>query len=347
MSETPTSGATAAFAPLIFGVLQFQVYTTAVRLGVPDAVAGTPRSAAELAADLEADEANLHRLLRALVALGVLRYADEGRRFALTEAGRDLCEDAANGSRDLVAFFGEPLMWNTFGGLERSVRDGGPAFTGVTGEAFFDYFASDPGFARSYHHGMRWGTAMMAPLLGAAYDWSGLARIIDVGGGDGGVLTSLLAAHPQAHGVVYDSAEAVRGVAEHARQAGIADRCTAEAGDFMAKVPAGGDGYLLKNVLHEWDDAACVRLLRNCREAMADGGRVLIVATLLPEPGAAGDPSAFTYAALSDIQLMLASNGERTLAEYTRLCAEAGMRITGVSKIPYLPNDNVIEATAA
>ncbi|MFJ9775882.1 methyltransferase [Kitasatospora sp. NPDC101157] len=343
MPESPSGGAAIAFAPLIFGVLTFQAYTTAVRLGVPDAVGDEPRTAAELAAALDADETNLHRLLRALVALDVLRYTEDGR-FALTAAGAELRESDESGARGLVAFFGEPLMWRTFGALEASIRTGAPAFTEVTGEGFFDHFVKDPSFARSYHRGMHWGTAMMAPLLQMGYDWAASRRIVDVGGGDGSLLTVLLGAAPQAEGVVFDSAEALEGLAACARRAGVADRCTGEAGDFLTAVPAGGDAYLLKNVLHEWGDADCVRILRNCREAMAEDGKVLIVATLLPEPGAADDPSAFTYAALSDLQLMSASNGERTLAEYTRLCAEAGLRVTGVTKVPYLPNDNVVEA---
>ncbi|MEU2287215.1 methyltransferase [Streptomyces sp. NPDC013178] len=347
MPETPSGKVAAAFAPLIFGVITFQAYTTAVRLGIPDAVADTPRSASELAAALDADEANLYRLLRALVALGLLTWTEDGR-FALTETGAQLRTGTADGSRELVAFFGEPLMWQTFGALEESVRKGGPAFTKVTGDFFFDHFAKDTAFARSYHGGMRWGTAMMAPLLATAgYDWSRSRRVVDVGGGDGGVLTAVLAAQPHLHGVVYDTAEALAGLPAGAEAAGVADRCTGEPGDFLAKVPSGADTYLLKNVLHEWGDADCVRILGNCRDAMAEDGKVLIVATLLPEPGAAEDPSAFTYAALSDLQLMSASNGERTLAEYSALCARAGLRVTGVSKIPYLPNDNVIEAAVS
>ncbi|WP_329580442.1 acetylserotonin O-methyltransferase [Kitasatospora sp. NBC_01250] len=347
MSQTPPGGAATAFAPLIFQLLAFQVHTTAVRLGVPDAIGDTPRSTAELATVLGADEANLHRLLRALVAFGLLRYTEDGQRFALTETGAELREDAPGEARGLVAFFGEPLVWQAFGALEESIRTGGPAFTKVTDAGFFEYFAKDPDFAQSYHHGLPWGTAMLAPLLQMAYDWSASRRIVDVGGGTGTLLGSLLAAHPQAHGVVFDSPEALEQLPATAERLGVADRCTGESGDFLATAPAGGDIYLLKNVLHEWGDADCVRILGNCRQAMAADGKVLIVATLLPEPGPVDDPSAFQYAALSDIELMTLSHGERTLAEYTSLCAGAGLRITNVLKVPYLPNDNIIEAVAA
>ncbi|KMS77330.1 hypothetical protein ACM01_01500 [Streptomyces viridochromogenes] len=345
--RTPPDTVAESFSQLLFGALTFRAYAAAVRLGIPDAVGDTSHRADELAAVLGADEHRLRRLLRALVALGVLRHTDDGR-FALTAAGAGLRADDPTGTRGLVAFFGHPLMWRTFGALERSVREGTPAFTAVTGRGFFEYFAEDPSFAQSYHEGLHWGTEMTAPLIGMSRDWSDSRRIHDIGGGDGALLTALLAAHPYAHGIVQDSAEALEGLPANIRRHGVDGRCSAVPGDFLTEVPAGGDTYLLKNVLHEWGDDDCVRILGNCRTAMAEGARVLIVATLLPEPGPAdGDQEAFTYAVLSDLLLMSASHGERTLAEYERLCAAAGLRITRVSPVPHLPNDNVIEAVAA
>ncbi|MDC0772605.1 methyltransferase [Streptomyces sp. HD] len=346
MTESEHDNAAAVFAPLIFDVLSFRVFATAVRLGIPGAVGDGSRSTADLAAGTQTDPAALHRLLRALAALGVVRR-DGADTWSLTGAGGQLRDGAPGGIADLVRFYGDPLTWRAFGAMEETVRTGGTAFEQVSGDPFFAYFERDVAYARAYNGAMRAGTHMLLPLLQHSYDWGAVDRLVDVGGGDGTTLTALAAAHPKLRGVVFDTAEAVRGVPELARAAGVADRCTGEAGDFLSTVPAGADAYLLKNVLHEWDDASCTRILRNCRESMADGGRVLVVAALAPEWDDDGNSTALMYAAISDIQLLCLSGKERTENEYAALFAAAGLRLEKTVPLPYLPNYHVIEATAA
>lgn len=342
------------FAALMFDVLSYQVIAAAVRLGVTERLDGGPRTAGELARAAGAGEDRMRRLLRAMVALRLLEHTADGR-YALTAPGRLLTERAEGPAHGLALFYGDPLTTRVFGELESAVRGEVSAFRHVTGSDFFDHLGTDPVYARKYHRAMSAGAQMLAPFLAQAYEWDALHRVVDIGGGDGTGLGALLAAHPAVHGTVFDTAEAVEEAPARLREAGVGDRCTVEVGDFLDKVPAGADAYLVKNVLHEWDDAAAVRVLGNCRTAMADEGRVLIVATLLPDTesaentGAATppDPSTALYAAISDIQLLCLSGRERTLAEYTRLAGEAGLRVSAVRPLPFIGFYHVIEAVAA
>ncbi|GAA3725999.1 methyltransferase [Streptomyces tremellae] len=345
--ETPRD-----FAALMFDVLSYQAIAAAVRLGVLERLADGPAAAGELAVAAGAHEERMARLLRALVALRVLE--DGEGRFTLTGAGRLLtrrAEGSEGATHGLALFYGDPLTTRVFGELESAVRGDVSAFRHVTGRAFFDYLDSDPEYADRYHRAMRAGAQMLAPFLAQAYPWGQVRRIVDVGGGDGTSLAALLAAHPGVRGTVFDTARAVEAAPVRLREAGVDGRCAVEAGSFLEKVPAGADAYLLKNVLHEWDDTAAVRILGNCRAAMADGGRVLIAATLLADPSdpeapeqTGQDASGALYAAVSDIQLLCLSGQERTLAHYRRLAAEAGLRVTAVHPLPFIGFYHVIEA---
>ena len=337
------------FATLMFDVISFHVVATAVRLGIIDELDGGERSAAELAAAAGADEDRLRRLLRAMAALRLLERTGT-ERYALTASGRRLTRGAEGSAYGLALFYGDPLTARVLGELESAVRGEVSAFRHVTGEDFFDHFASDPRYAHRYHQAMRAGAQLLLPFLLRAYDWGNLRRVVDVGGGDGTTLAAILAAHPGTRGTVFDTAEAVRDTPARLRDAGVGDRCAVEVGDFQDKVPAGGDAYLVKNVLHEWDDAAAVRILRNCRDAMDADGRVLVAAALLPEPGDTGaeqDPAASLYAAISDIQLLCLSGRERSRSEYTRLMDRAGLRVASVQPLPFIGYYHLIEGVAA
>lgn len=345
----PVSEGPDGFATMMFTVLSYSVYSAAVRLGVPDELAGGPRSAADLAAAAGAPLDRMRRLLRAMAALRLLDHSGEDA-FELTPAGRALAKNSDNSAKGMALFFGHPLTTRVFGELAAAVRGDVSAFQHVTGKRFFEYFGDDPDYAGAYHQAMRTGARMMSPFLREAFPWDEAGRIVDVGGGDGTTLTEILAANPAAHGTVYDTEQAVVDTAERIAAAGVGDRCGVEVGDFRDKVPAGADTYLVKNVLHEWDDAACVAILGNCRAAMAGGGRVVVAAPLLPDPADAAarqDPAAALYASISDIQLLCLSGRERTLAEYTALLERAGLRVASVRRLPYVGYYQLIEAVEA
>ncbi|WP_241266428.1 methyltransferase [Streptomyces scabichelini] len=332
----------AATASLVFGFALSQVSGTVARLGVLDAFDGTVKSAEDLARSTGTDARALRRLLRAAASLGLFAVRDDGR-FELAPLGRALGDGEA--VRRLTALYGAPSVWRAYGALEDAVRTGKPAFECANGVGLFDALEYDGGLADIMHGAMAPVTAAQVPAIVAAYDFGGLRQLVDVGGGDGALLAAVLAAHPGVRGTLVERSAALRAAPAVLREAGVEDRCTLVEGDFFVSVPPGGDAYLLKNILHNWDDAACVRLLRRCRDAAEPPGRVLVPTLVLPEEkDFSGLPEAQVMA-LSDIEMMVLTDGrERTLAEYGRLFADAGLELGRAVPLPGLPHHFMLEA---
>ncbi|MCX5206324.1 methyltransferase [Streptomyces sp. NBC_00237] len=342
----PQRDVTTIFAPLVFNVLTFHALTAAVSLGLPDALADGSLRTKELAAVAGADEDSLLRLLRTLSVFGVV-HRDGEDTWSLAGAGDQLRDGAAEGPADFIRFYGNPLTWRAFGAMEESVRTGTAAFEQIVGEAFYAYQKSDTAYARSFNGAMRAGREELLPILVDGYDWGTVRHLVDVGGGDGNTLAAIAAAHPALRGTVVDTEDVIRAVPGVVRDAGVSERCTGSVGDFLTGVPAGGDAYLLKHVLFEWDDASCTEILRNCREAMTEDGRVLVVTALMPEWDAE-DPLSLMVAAVNDVQLMcLGAGRERGEKEYSRLFSAAGLRLRRVIPLPDLPNYHIVEAVRA
>ncbi|MFE4590746.1 methyltransferase [Streptomyces laurentii] len=327
----------------MFHVLTFHAFSAAVGLGLPDALAGGSLRTKELASATGADEDSLLRLLRAISVFGVVDRDGEDT-WSLGSAGEQLRDGAPEGPADFIRFYGNPLTWRAFGAMEESVRTGTAAFDRLGGEAFYDYQKQDTAYARSFNGSMRAGGEQLLPILVDGYDWSAVRHLVDVGGGDGSTLAAIAAAHPGLLGTVVDNEDVIGAVSGVVRASGVSQRCTGSVGDFLTGVPAGGDVYLLKHVLFEWDDAACTTILRNCREAMTEEGRVLVVAALMPEWDAK-DPLGLMVAAVNDVQLMcLGAGRERSEKEYAGLFSAAGLRLDRVIPLPDLPNYHILEA---
>jgi hypothetical protein len=184
---------------------------------------------------------------------------------------------------------------------------------------------------------MRTRTLPEARAIAAAYDFSGMQILADVGGGYGGLLTTILVENPAMQGILYDMPQVVAGAAPNLARAGVAERCQTIGGDFFISVPAGADGYLLKNILHDWNDERCITLLRHCRQGIQENGRLLVVEVLIsPE-------ERMNYAKFLDFKmLVLVNTGERSEAEYAQLLAAAGFRLTRV--IPTQVDMYILEA---
>ncbi|MFH8837201.1 methyltransferase [Streptomyces sp. NPDC017868] len=337
---------------MVFNVLAFHAFAAAVGLGLPDAISdGSSRTkrtkrTKELAAATGADEDSLLRLLRTLSAFGVV-HRDGEDTWSLAGAGEQLRDSAPEGPADFIRFYGDPLTWRAFGAMEEAVRTGTAAFEQIGGEAFYEYQKRDTSYARSFNGAMRAGQEQLLPLLVDGYDWGAVRHLVDVGGGDGSTLAAIAAAHPDLRGTVMDTEDVVRSVSGVVRETGVSERCTGIAGDFLAGVPADGDAYLLKNVLFEWDDASCVKILRNCRASMTEKGRVLVVTALVPEWDAE-DPVGLMFAAINDIQLMcLGAGRERGEKEYSNLFSASGLRLNRIIPLHPLPNYHIIEAVPA
>ncbi|MBC2875794.1 MULTISPECIES: methyltransferase [Streptomyces] len=307
---------------LVFGGMATQVVGLAVRLRLPDAIAAGERTTEELAARFEGAPAAMNRLLRGLAALGVLRESEPGV-FGLTPVGELLRADRTPSFHALSRMLTDPAVSTAWQHLDHSVRTGGPAFDQVFGRDFFAHLADDPDLSGLYNAAMSQGTRGIAGLVAARQDFSGVRTVVDVGGGDGTLLAAVLRAHPALRGVLYDTAAGVARAGEELAAAGVADRSTVETGDFFAAVPPGGDLYLLKSVVHGWEDERAAAILAHCRRALPAHGRVVMVEHVLPDTVPA-DAVPTTY--LNDLNLLVNGNGlERTRGDFERLCAAAGL----------------------
>src|SRR5262245_61628154 len=318
-----------------------QAIYAAAALGVADALAGGPKRAQELARVVDAHPGALHRLLRGLVTLELCTMRDDGA-FALTPLGACLRAGQRESSRAWVLLTGNPTSWQAWGRLIDCVRSGEsvPQLDGLS--SGFDVFAGNPGARAVFNESMVDGTKLMAGAFPRAYDFSGLATVVDVGGGYGALLPPILRTNPGMRGIVFDLAHCRDGAIRVFEKTGIVARCEFVAGSFFdgGTLPAGADAYLLKSVLHDWDDARCLVILRNCRRAMRVGSRVLIIESIAP-----ARPGPFPYDAMvasTDLNMLIMTGGrERTEAEFRTLLAAAGLAVTRI--VPTLAVLSIIE----
>ncbi|MCF6522822.1 acetylserotonin O-methyltransferase [Streptomyces sp. JJ36] len=328
---------------LVMGFALAQVTGTMARLGIPDRLASGPATAPELARDCGADASRLARLLRAAVALGLLTVSDGVHR--LTPLGEEFRRGRP--SRTIVELYGDPAVWEAFGGLEDAVRGGKPAFDRVHGTPFFLACEENTRLGDRFTAGMALSTSVMIPAIVHHCDVSGFRHVVDVGGGDGSLLAALLTAYPSLEGTLHERPTALRAAEHTLAAAGVTDRCTLLEGDFFASVPEGGDLYVLKNVLHDWDDEDCVRVLRHCAGAAeASRGSVMVPTLLMPTAEDIGAAEDALMVAMSDVEMMVLTPGrERTLAEHEDLFARSGLRLTSVVKLPGLAHHAVLFAS--
>jgi hypothetical protein len=242
--------------------------------------------------------------------------------------------------RGIADYCGSDWSWRAWGNLLETVRTGRTAFDAVFGEPAFDYLAKHPDESAVFNEGMTGFSSGIAPAVAEAYDFSAFKTVVDVGGGHGVLLTTILQAYPDVKGIVFDSPHVVAGAEETIRKAGLAERCRTVGGDFFESVPGGVDAYLMKHIIHDWPDDRAATILRNCRKAVNPGGKLLLVEVVLA-PGNAAD-----LGKVIDLEmLVIASGRERTEAEYRQLLAGAGWRLTRV--IPTQSPTQIVEAETA
>ncbi|MCL7425014.1 acetylserotonin O-methyltransferase [Streptomyces sp. YS415] len=327
---------------LVHGYMASQALGAAVRLNLPDVLAESPKSCAELAAATATDQDALRRLLRALETLGLVERPDRTDRFALTSFGQVLRSDADAPAHALADLFTSPAVWRPWGELHHSVRTGTTAFEAVFGMPAFAYIGQQPELSALFNKAMAETAQGAADVVAAGYDFSGFPTVVDVGGGNGTLLGALLTAHPGSRGVLFDTPTGVREAAKVLADAGVADRCEIATGDFFTAVPGGGDAYVLKSVIHDWDDDRARTVLRRCREAMPGHAKLLLVEPVLP---AENGPAAELSVVLSDLNMLVMAGGrERTEAEYAALLDSADLELTAVGA-PLAPTHfQVLEA---
>jgi hypothetical protein len=330
---------------LIFGFFPSAVLSVAARLRIPDLVAARPKSTDELAEETDTHAPSLYRLLRALAYLGILEET-EPRHFGLTDLGALLRSDVPDSMWATTQLFCGEHVWRAWGDLTAGVQTGRPSHErGVVAEPFVE-FAEDPERSRSFNQAMSEGTLREAPGIIGTYDFAQFSTIVDVGGGDGALLASILADTPALQGTLFDTGPGLAESRERLRAAGVEDRCEVVEGDFFDTVPAGADAYIMKSVIHDWDDQRCITILSNCRQAMKADGKVLIVEPVVPETV---KPSfALLGVVMSDLNMLVNTGGkERTEEEFASLLRAADLEPTGVSRVPKPSTVSVIEGVVA
>jgi hypothetical protein len=319
MSATPQS----VLIDMLHGPRVAQGLYVVAYLGLADLVKDGPRSAADLAAATGTHAPSLYRLLRALAGVGV--FVEDGQgRFAQTPLSDCLRSDRPDGQRDLALMSGEE-HYRCWGELLYSIQTGRNAFEKIYGKPVFDYLAENPRPARIFDGAMVGVHGAETAAMLEGYDFGPFGTLVDVGGGNGSLLTAVLKRYPRLHGVLFDRPDAVERARPLLAAAGVADRCRTVGGDFFREVPAGGDAYLMRHIIHDWDDEKSLMILSRCRAAMPAHGRLLVVEYVI-QPG--NEPS---IAKGLDLTMMVIPGGqERTEAEYRTLYERSGFRLTRV-----------------
>jgi hypothetical protein len=305
-------------------------------LAVADHLKDGPHTADEIAKATGTHAPSLYRLLRFLASLGFFVEEAE-QRFSLTPLGAALQSDDPGCARSTARMIAGSGMWGGWGGFLHSVKTGETGFEKTFGQPIFDYLSTRPEEASVFNEAMIGIHGAEPPAVAAAYDFSGIQTLVDVGGGTGNLLTTVLAANPGLKGVLYDLPHVAAEAQSQIERKNLSDRCEIVSGSFFESVPSGGDAYMMSHIIHDWDEEKCVQILQNCRQAIPDDGRLLLVEMVVP-PGNDFHPSKF----LDLIMLTIPGGKERTEKEYAELFSKAGFSLTRV--VPTASPVSVVEA---
>jgi len=297
----------------------------AAKLRLADLLKGGPRTLDDLATAADVQPLALYRLLRALASVGVFAES-KGRRFKLTPLAATLQTGVPGSMHGWALMINENWGWDAWKELLHGVKTGEVPFIKAHRVPIFDYLEKHPEELEVFGESMSSLSRTENPAIAAAYKFSGVRTLVDVGGGHGSLLATILKANPRLMGVLFDQGSVIARAEndQHVTAKGIAERCRLESGSFFETVPKGCDAYIMKYILHDWSDEECVKILRNCRAAMNEKGKVLVVDNVIT-PG--NDPS---WGKLLDIQMLIIGGRERTKEEFAGLFAAARLKLTRV-----------------
>jgi DNA-binding Lrp family transcriptional regulator len=316
--------APAAMMEMIVATWTSQAITVAAQLGVADALTNGPLPIEELAAQVGADADALRRLLRALIGKGIFRHRRDGR-YELNSLAGTLRSDAPISMTWAAQFYGSREQRERWTQMVDSIRTGSTVVPAMRGKESFDYFAGEPELAELFNQTMTSVSELTDGTLVAGYDFSAYPTIVDVGGGHGPLLAAILAGAPASRGVLYDLPRVVANAPSLLREHGVADRVRIAEGSFFDSVPAGGDVYILKNIIHDWPDEKAVQILRNVRAAAGPRATVLLVELVIPKHDR-DFPGKWV-----DLEMLLNLGArERTAAEYRDLLSKSGFQMKRV-----------------
>jgi hypothetical protein len=341
MTDRPTQALPPqqAMMQLLFGKQLTYCLSGVARLGVADHMNATPMPVEEIAAKTGAHAPSLYRVMRTLAGLGVFKEAP-GKRFALTPAGELLKSDVPGTVKYFAMMFGDEWTTRAYEHFTSCLRTGQDGVSQAYGKDVFDLLAERPGQLATFQAAMTSGSTLAGDAITQAYDFGGIKRLADVGGGHGALLASILRRNPNMQGVLFDRPEIVADVLKD-RFAGCEGRVAVEAGSFFERVPDGCDAYLMKHIIHDWSDEHCRTILTLMREKLPKDGRVLVCEMVVTdEPGP-------TPAKLLDIEMLVMTVGgkERTPDEFRELFASCGLKLNRI--VPTGRPIAVIEAVQA
>jgi hypothetical protein len=325
---------------LISGKYLSQAISVAAELGVADVLGNGVKSAAEIAAAVNASEDGVYRLMRALASVGLFKPSDK-RKFKLTPLGKLLRRDSVTSVRGFSCLIGHNSTWLPWGDLRHSVRTGEPAFDHVFGVPIFEYLGKTPEASAVFDAAMTSLSTFESTAVVNACNLSRIGTIVDIAGGRGYLIAAILKANRKTRGILFDLPHVTSGAAELLRERGVAARCEIVSGDFFTSVPDGADAYIMKHIIHDWDDERAAQILRTCHRAMPSGARLLLVDVVIPTG------NGLPYGKLLDLEMLVMTprGRERTREEFRDLLKQSGFRLTRVT--PTSTYLSVVEAIKA
>jgi len=325
-----------AMVEMILAAWMSQALEVAAELGIADALAESPLTADDLARRVGADADAVERLMRALVSRGVFRRHSNGK-YGLNRLADTLRTDAPKSMAGAALFYGSPQHREHWSTLAEAVRYGKSTIPALRGKGFFEYLNDDTHLAKLFNDAMTSISTLSEHAVVAAYDFDACPVIVDIGGGHGRLLATILAAAPKSSGVLYDLPDVVADAPSLLTKVGLTERVRIEPGSFFDSMPAGGNAYVLKHIIHDWADDEAVQILRNLRAVSDTGTTVLLVEMVIPEHDRE------FVGKFADLEmLLLGGSRERTAAEYRALLDRAGFRMTRV--VPTASPYSLVEA---
>lgn len=310
------------------------IYVVA-KLRIADLLKDGPKSSDELAKATETHANSLYRVLRALTSVSIFAEIEDGR-FGLTPLATCLMTGVPGSARALAIAYGEEWHWQPWLNVLHSLKTGNTAFQHIYGMQPFEYLGKNPEAGKIFSEAMTSTTTTLCAKITSDYNFSSIDKIVEIGGGYGGLIAAILKAHPTMQGILFDLPPVVSGARGLIEASRLTKRCEIVGGDFFEFVPSGGNAYILKQVIHDWDDSHAIAILKNCRRAMVENGKLLLIETVVPPRD---QPS---FSKILDLEMLVMSGGcERTEAQYRAIFEAAGFQLTRI--IPTAFWLNVIE----
>ena len=323
-----------ALLQMITGFWISQAIYVAAKLGIADLLKDGPKSCDALAEAVDVSSRQLFRLLRFLASLDIFAEGEDGR-FELTPLATGLQSEISGSLRAMAVMYGEEI-YQAWGSVLHSIKTAQTAFEHIYGSGHFQYLAQHPEAASIFDQAMTEFSHQEAAAVITAYDFTPFEKVVDVGGGQGSFLTAILEANPKLKGVLFDLPQVLEGANRHFETTGFSGRYDLVGGDFFASIPGEGDVYILKNIILNWDDERCVHILRNCRQAMTERSKLLVIEAVIPIGNA---PS---FSKRLDLHMLVVTGGRgRTEAEFKVLFEAAGFKLATI--IPTQSPTSVIE----